>query len=189
MPWVWGLFRRVVRREQSVARTRGPKLLDLLLLSAGLVGAIVQARKAEKIKEGEIPNAVLELSQDFEPRISPLIHEYNKFVEDFPGDAVAHIMELQIAQEYHIGVKLIATWFGELEGMNPEIARQIVQRANNIADESVRWCSLVPQSQGIVYQAAQATITDVRDFQALVQDLFDNHLMPARISRIKKTPI
>ena len=46
------------------------------------------------------------------------------FVEDFPGDAVAHIMELQIAQEYHIEVKLIATWFGELEGMNLGIARQ-----------------------------------------------------------------
>ena len=150
------------------------------------IGAIAQARKAEKIKKEEIPNAVLELSQDFEPRILPLIHEYNKFVEDFPGDAVAHIMELQIAQEYHIGVRLIATWFGELEGMNPEIARQIVQRANNIADESVRWCSLVPQSQGIVHQAAQATITDVRDFQALVQDLSNNHLMKARISRIRK---
>ena len=77
----------------------------------GLVGSILQARKVEKIKKEEIPNAVLELSQDFEPRILPLIHEYNKFVEDFPGDAVAHIIELQIAQEYHIGVKLIATWF------------------------------------------------------------------------------
>ncbi|MDE2704123.1 MAG: hypothetical protein OXI35_03585, partial [Gemmatimonadota bacterium] len=130
---------------------------------------------------------ILELSQDFEPRILLLIHEYNKFVEDFPGDAVAHIMELQIAQEYHIGVKLIATWFGELESMDLEIARQIVQRANNIADESVRWCSLVPQSHGIVYQAAQATITDVRDFQALVQDLSNNHLMKARISRLRKT--
>ena len=31
----------------------------------GLVGSIVQARKAEKIKKEEIPNAVLELSQDF----------------------------------------------------------------------------------------------------------------------------
>ena len=152
-------------------------------LAAG-IGAIAQARKVEKIEKEEIPNAVLELSQDFEPRILPLIHEYNKFVEDFPGDAVAHIMELQIAQEYHIGVKLIATWFSELEGMNLEIARQIVQRANNIADESVRWCSLVPQSHGIVYQSAQATITDVRDFQALFQD--SNHLMKARISRLRK---
>ncbi len=146
------------------------------------------------LRKEEIPNAVLELSQDFEPRILPLTHEYNKFVEDFPGDAVARIMELQIAQEYHIGVKLIATWCGELEGMNLEIARQIVQRANNIADESVRWCSLVPQSHGIVYQAAQATITDVRDFQALVQDfqalvqdLSNNHLMKGRISRLRKT--
>lgn len=138
-------------------------------------------------KKEEIPNAILELSQDFEPRILPLIHEYNKFVEDFPGDAVAHIMELQIAQEYHIEVKLIATWFGELEGVNLEIARQIVQRANNIADESVRWCSLVPQSHGIVYQAAQATITDIRVFQALVQGLSNDHLMKARISRIRKT--
>ena len=155
---------------------------------AGLVGAIVQLNKAAKTKEVEIPNGVLELSKDFEPIISPLIHEYNKFVEDFPSDAVAHIMELQIAQEYHIGVKLIATWFGELEGPNPRIASQIVQLANTIADESVRWCSLVPQAQGIVYQAAQATITDVRDFQVLLQDLFDNHLMPARISRLKKTP-
>ena len=155
---------------------------------AGLVGSIVQARKAEKIKKEEIPNAVLEFSQDFEPRILPLIHEYNKFVEDFPGDAVTHIMELQIAQEYHIGVKLIATWFGELEGMDFGIARQTVQQANNIADESVRWCSLVPQAHGIVYQAAQATITDVRDFQVLAQDLFNNHLMKARISRLKKLP-
>ena len=138
-------------------------------------------------KKEEIPNAVLELSQDFEPRILPLIHEYNKFVEDFPGDAVAHIMELQIAQEYHIGVKLIATWCGELGELEGIVARQIVQHANNIADESVRWCSLVPQSHGIVYQAAQATITDVRDFQALVQDLSNNHLMKARISRIRKT--
>lgn len=150
------------------------------------IGAIAQARKAEKIKKEEIPNAVLELSQDFEPRILPLIHEYNKFVEDFPGDAVAHIMELQIAQEYHIGVKLIATWFGELEGMDLEIARQIVQRADNIADESVRWCSLVPQAHSIVYQAAQATITDVRDFQDLVPDLSNIGLMKARISRIKR---
>ena len=150
------------------------------------VGAIVQARKARKankIKKEEILNAVLELSQDFEPRILPLTHEYSKFVEDFPGDAVAHIMELQIAQEYHIGVKLIATWCGDLEGMNPEIARQIVQRANNIADESVRWCSLVPQSQGIVYQAAQATLTDVRDFQAFVANELP---MKLRISRIKE---
>ena len=141
-------------------------------------------------KKEEIPNAVLELSQNFEPRILPLIHEYNNFVEDFPGDAVAHIMELQIAQEYHIEVKIIATWFGELEGVNLEIARQIVQRANNIADESVRWCSLVPQSHGIVYQAAQATIADIRVFQALVQGLSNDHLMNlmnARISRIKKT--
>ena len=146
----------------------------------GLVGSILQARKVEKIKKEEIPNAVLELSQDFEPRILPLIHEYNKFVEDFPGDAVAHIMELQIAQEYHIGVKLIATWCGELEGI---VARQIVQRADNIADESVRWCSLVPQVHGIVYQAAQATIIDVRD----LQDLIANELsMQARISRIKE---
>ncbi len=153
------------------------------LAVGGLVWSIVQARKAEKIKKEEIPNAVLELSQDFEPRILPLIHEYNKFVEDFPGDAVAHIMELQIAQEYHIGVKLIATWCGELAGMNLGIARQIVQHADNIADESVSWCSLVPQSHGIVYQAAQATITDVRDFQ----DLVANELpMKARISRIKE---
>ena len=153
----------------------------------GLVGSILQARKVEKIKKEEIPNAVLELSQDFEPRILPLIHEYNKFVEDFPGDAVAHIMELQIAQEYHIGVKLIATWFGELEGMNLEIDRQIVQRANNLADESVRWCSLVPQSHGIVYQAAQATLTDIRDFQDLVvsERLVQASLIQARISRIK----
>ena len=146
----------------------------------GLVGSIVQARKAEKIKKEEIPSAVLELSQDFEPRILPLIHEYNKFVEDFPGDAVAHIMELQIAQEYYIGVKLIASWCGELEGI---VARQIVQRADNIADESVRWCSLVPQVHGIVYQTAQATIIDVRD----LQDLIANELsMKARISRIKE---
>ena len=139
--------------------------------------------KPEKIEKEEIPNAVLELSQDFEPRILPLIHEYNKFVEDFPGDAVAHIMELQIAQEYHIGVKLIATWCEELEGMDLEIARQIIQRSDNIADESVRWCSLVPQVHGIVYQAAQATITDVRNFQ----DLMANELsMKARISRIKE---
>ena len=153
------------------------------LAVGGLVGSIVQARKAEKIKKEEIPNAVLELSQDFEPRILPLIHKYNKFVEDFPGDAVAHIMELQIAQEYHIGVKLIATWCGELGELEGIVARQIVQHANNIADESVRWCSLVPQSHGIVYQAAQATITDVRDFQ----DLVANELpMQARISRIKE---
>ena len=32
----------------------------------------------------------------------------------------------------------------------------------------------------------QATITDVRDFQALVQHLFNNHLMEPRISRIRK---
>ena len=146
----------------------------------GLVGSIVQARQAEKIKKEEIPNAILELSQDFEPRILPLIHEYNKFVEDFPGDAIAHIMELQIAQEYYIGVKLIATWCGEPEGI---VARQIVQRADNIADESVRWCSLVPQSHGIVYQAAQATITDVRDFQALIAKSIS---MNARINRIKE---
>lgn len=125
----------------------------------------------------------MELSQDFEPRILPLIHEYNKFVEDFPGDAVAHIMELQIAQEYHIGVKLIAAWCGELAGMNLVIARQTVQRADNIADESVRWCSLVPQAHGIVYQAAQATITDVRDFQDLVANEIP---MKVRISRIKE---
>ena len=150
------------------------------LTVGGLVGSIVQARKAEKIKKEEIPNAVLELSQDFEPRILPLIHEYNKFVEDFPGDAVAHIMELQIAQEYHIGVKLIATWCGELEGT---VARQIVQRADNITDESVRWCSLVPQVHGIVYQAAQATIIDVRDLQALIANELS---MKARISRIKE---
>ena len=132
------------------------------------------------LRKKEIPNTILELSQDFEPRILPLIHEYNKFVEDFPGDAVAHIMELQIAQEYHIGVKLIATWCGELEGI---VARQIVQRADNIADESVRWCSLVPQVHGIVYQVAQATIIDVRD----LQDLIANELsMKARISRIKE---
>ena len=88
-------------------------------------------------------------------------------------------MELQIAQEYHIGVKLIVTWCEELEGMDLEI----VQRANNIADESVRWCSLVPQVHGIVYQAAQATIIDVRDFK----DLIANELpMKARISRIKE---
>ena len=149
----------------------------------GLVGSILQARKVENIKKEEIPNAVLELSQDFEPRILPLIHEYNKFVEDFPGDAVAHIMELQIAQEYHIGVKLIAAWCGELAGMNLVIARQTVQRADNIADESVRWCSLVPQVHGIVYQAAQATITDVRDFQDLVANEIP---MKVRISRIKE---
>ncbi len=147
-----------------------------------LVGAALQAGKAEKIKKEEIPNAVLELSQDFEPSILPLIHEYNKFVEDFPGDAVAHIMELQIAQEYHIGVKRMAAWFGELEDANFEIASQIVQRINTIADESIRWCSLVPPSHGIVYQAAQATIADVRDFQNLVQVYFMEH----RISRIRK---
>ena len=152
------------------------------LTVGGLVGSILQARKVEKIKKEEIPNAVLELSQDFEPRILPLIHEYNKFVEDFPGDAVAHIMELQIAQEYHIGVKLIATWFGELEGMDLGIAGQIVQRADNIADESIRWCSLVPQSYGVVHQAAQATLTDIRDFQDLV---VSERLIQARISRIK----
>ncbi len=146
-----------------------------------LVGSIVQARKAEKIQKEEIPNAVLELSQDFEPRISPLIHEYNKFVEDFPSDAVAHIMELQIAQEYHIGVKLIATWLGEMEDPNLEIVRQIVESASNIADEAVRWCSLVPQSHGIVYQAAQATMTDVRDFHA------SHFLINARISRIRRS--
>ena len=162
-------------------------VLALRRVPVGFVEAAVQARKAEKIKKEEIPNAVLELSQDFEPRILPLIHEYNKFVEDFPGDAVAHIMELQIAQEYHVGVKLIAAWFGELEGMNLEIDRQIVQRANNLADESVRWCSLVPQSHGIVYQAAQATLTDIRDFQDLVvsERLVQASLIQARISRIK----
>ena len=144
------------------------------------------------LRKEEIPNAVLELSQDFEPRILPLIHEYNKFIEDFPGDAVAHIMELQIAQEYHIGVKLIATWFGERENMDLGIAGQIVQRANNIADESVRWCSLIPQSHGIVYQAAQSTITDVRDFQDLMANELSmksraNELsMKSRISRIKE---
>ena len=147
------------------------------------IGAIAQARKAEKIEKEEIPNAVLELSQDFEPRILPLTHEYNKFVEDFPGDAVTHIMELQIAQEYHIGMKLIATWFGELEDMDIGIAHQIVQRADNIAKESVRWCSLVPEVHGIVYQAAQVTIIEVRDFQ----DLMANETsMKARISRIRK---
>ena len=162
-------------------------VLALRRVPVGFVEAAVQARKAEKIKKEEIPNAVLELSQDFEPRILPLIYEYNKFVEDFPGDAVAHIMELQIAQEYHVGVKLIAAWFGELEGMNLEIDRQIVQRANNLADESVRWCSLVPQSHGIVYQAAQATLTDIRDFQDLVvsERLVQASLIQARISRIK----
>ena len=67
--------------------------------------------------------------------------------------------------------------------MNLVIARQIVQRANNIADESVRWCSLVPQSQGIVYQAAQATITNVRDFQAFVANELP---MKVRINRIKE---
>ncbi len=184
---LWGLVTAGGAAVAIGSKDKGARAFGSTVAVGGLVGSILQARKVEKIKKEEIPNAVLELSQDFEPRISPLIHEYNKFVEDFPGDAVAHIIELQIAQEYHIGVKLIATWFGELEGMNLEIARQMVQRADNIADESVRWCSLVPQSHGIVYQAAQATITDVRDFQALVRDLSNNHLMKARISRIRKT--
>ena len=183
---LWGLVTAGGAAVAIGSKDKGGRAFGSTVAIGGLVGSILQARKVEKIKKEEIPNAVLELSQDFEPRILPLIHEYNKFVEDFPGDAVAHIMELQIAQEYHIGVKLIATWFSELEGMNLEIARQIVQRANNISDESVRWCSLVPQSHGIVYQAAQATITDVRDFQALVQDLSINHLMKARISRLRK---
>ena len=183
---LWGLVTAGGAAVAIGSKDKGARAFGSTVAVGGLVGSILQARKVEKIKKEEIPNAVLELSQDFEPRILPLIHEYNKFVEDFPGDAVAHIMELQIAQEYHIEVKLIATWFGELEGMNLEIAHQIVQRANNIADESVRWCSLVPQSHGIVYQAAQATITDVRDFQALVQDLSNNHLMESRISRIRK---
>ena len=185
---LWGLVTAGGAAGAIGSKDKAGQAIGSAVAVGGLVGSIVQARKAEKIKKEEIPNAVLELSQDFEPRILPLIHEYNKFVEDFPGDAVAHIMELQIAQEYHIGVKLIATWFSELEGMNLGIARQIVQRANNIADESARWCSLVPQSHGIVYQSAQATITDVRDFQALVQDLFNNHLMETRISRLRKVP-
>ena len=184
---LWGLVTAGGAAVAIGSKDKGARAFGSTVAIGGLVGSILQARKVEKIKKEEIPNAVLELSQDFEPRILPLIHEYNKFVEDFPGDAVAHIIELQIAQEYHIGVKLIATWFGELEGMNLEIARQMVQRADNIADESVRWCSLVPQSHGIVYQAAQATITDVRDFQALVRDLSNNHLMKARISKIRKT--
>ena len=183
---LWGLVTAGGAAVAIGSKDKGGRAFGSTVAIGGLVGSILQARKVEKIKKEEIPNAVLELSQDFEPHILPLIHEYNKFVEDFPGDAVTHIMELQIAQEYHIGVKLIATWFSELEGMNLEIARQIVQRANNIADESVRWCSLVPQSHGIVYQATQATITDVRDFQALVQDLSNNHLMKARISRLRK---
>ena len=183
---LWGLVTAGGTAGAIGSKDKAGQAIGSAVAVGGLVRSIVQARKKRKITQEEIPNAVLELSQDFEPRILPLIHEYNKFVEDFPGDAVAHIMELQIAQEYHIGVRLIATWFGELEDMNPEIARQIVQRANNIADESVRWCSLVPQSQGIVYQAAQATITDVRDFQALAQDLSNNHLMKARISRIRE---
>lgn len=177
---LWGLVTAGGAAGAIGSKDKAGQAIGSAVAVGGLVGSIVQARKAEKIKKEEIPNAVLELSQDFEPRILPLIHEYNKFVEDFPGDAVAHIMELQIAQEYHVGVKLIATWCGELEGI---VARQIVQRAANIADESVRWCSLVPQSHGIVYQAAQATITDVRDFQ----DLVANELsMKARISRIKE---
>ena len=184
---LWGLVTAGGAAVAIGSKDKGARAFGSTVAVGGLVGSILQERKVEKIKKEEIPNAVLELSQDFEPRILPLIHEYNKFVEDFPGDAVAHIMELQIAQEYHIGVKLIATWFGELEGMNLGIARQIVQRADNMADESVRWCSLVPQSHGIVYQAAQVTITDVRDFQALVQHLSNNHLMKARISRIRKT--
>ena len=185
---LWGLVTAGGTAGAIGSKDKAGQAIGSAVAVGGLVGSIVQARKAEKIKKEEIPNAVLELSQDFELRILPLTHEYNKFVEDFPGDAVAHIMELQIAQEYHIGVKLIATWCGELEGMDLEIARQIVQRADNIADESVRWCSLVTQSHGIVYQAAQATITDVRDFQALVQDLFNNHLMETRISRLRKVP-
>ncbi len=183
---LWGLVTAGGATVAIGSKDKGARAFGSTVAVGGLVGSILQARKVEKIKKEEIPNAVLELSQNFEPRILPLIHEYNKFVEDFPGDTVAHILELQIAQEYHIGVKLIATWFGELESMDLGIARQIVQRANNIADESVRWCSLVPQSHGIVYQAAQATITDVRDFQALVQDLSNNHLMKARISRLRK---
>ena len=185
---LWGLVTAGGTAGAIGSKDKAGQAIGSAVAVGGLVGSIVQARKADKIKKEEIPNAILELSQDFEPRILPLIHEYNKFVEDFPGDAVAHIMELQIAQEYHVGVKLIATWCGDLEGMDLEIARQIVQRADNIADESVRWCSLVTQSHGIVYQAAQATITDVRDFQALVQDLFNNHLMETRISRLRKVP-
>ena len=176
---LWGLVTAGGAAGAIGSKDKAGQAIGSAVAVGGLVGSIVQARKADKIKKEEIPNAVLKLSQDFEPRILPLIHEYNKFVEDFPGDAVAHIMELQIAQEYHIGVKLIATWCGELEGMDLEI----IQHANNIADESVRWCSLVPQVHGIVYQAAQATIIDVRDFQ----DLIANELpMKARISRIKE---
>lgn len=180
---LWGLVAAGGAAGAMASEDKGGQALGAAAAVGGLVGAMVQARKAEKRKKEEIPNAVLELSQDFEPRILPLIHEYNKFVEAFPGDAVAHIMELQIAQEYHIGVKLIATWGDELEEMHLEIAHQMVQHANNIANESIRWCSLVPQSHGIVYQTAQATITDVGDFQALVQGL----AMKVRIHRIKKT--
>ena len=183
---LWGLVTAGGTAGAIGSKNKAGQAIGSAVAVGGLVQSIVQARKKKKTTQEEIPNAALELSQDFESRILPLTHEHNKFVEDFPDDAVAHIMELQIAQEYHIGVRLIATWFGELEGMNPEIARQIVQRANNISDESVRWCSLVPQSHGIVYQAAQATITDVRDFQALAQDLSNNHLMKARISRLRK---
>ena len=184
---LWGLVTAGGAAVAISSKDKGARAFGSTVAIGGLVGSILQARKVEKIKKEEIPNAVLELSQDFESRILFLIHEYNKFVEDFPGDAVAHIMELQIAQEYHIGVKLIATWFGELEGMNLEIDRQIVQRANNLADESVRWCSLVPQSYGVVHQAAQATLTDIRDFQDLVvsEGLIQDSLIQDRISRIK----
>ena len=189
---LWGLVTAGGAAGAIGSKNKAGQAIGSAVAVGGLVGSIVQARKVEKINKEEIPNAVLELSQDFEPRILPLIHEYNKFVEDFPGDAVAHIMELQIAQEYHIGVKLIDTWFGELEDMDLGIADRIVQRANNIADESVRWCSLVPQSHGIVYQAAQSTITDVRKFKDLManersmKSRANERSMKSRISRIKE---
>ena len=163
------------------SKDKGGQALGSAVAVGGLIGSIVQTNKAGKIMKEEIPNAVLELSQDFEPRISPLIHEYNKFVEDFPGDAVAHIMELQIAQEYHTGMKLIAAWHTELEEVNIEV----IQHANNNAEESIRWCSRVSESSGIVYQAAQATITDVQLYQGLVQNSANKRLMEARFKKLQ----
>ena len=80
---LWGLLRRVVRRVAIGSKDKGARAFGSTVAIGGLIGAAVQARETEKIKKEEIPNAVLELSQDFEPRILPLIHEYNKFVEDF----------------------------------------------------------------------------------------------------------
>lgn len=164
------------------SKDKGGQALGSAVAVSGLIGSIVSANKAGKIMKEEIPNAVLELSRDFELRISPLIHEYNKFVEDFPGDAVAHIMELQIAQEYHTGMKLIAAWQAELEEVNIELIRH----ANNNAEESVRWCSRVSESSGIVYQAAQATIMDVQLYQGLLQDSANKRLMEARFKKLRE---